>query len=143
VSVGLVLALPIRGVLDAGETGVEETLPGVDDDTVALGLAAVDGAAVPPGQGVAGVCADVLPSFALLLSFAEAVEVAVPVAVALADSVPVAVAIEVAVVVLSSPLLPPTVLPPDPLSVALLGGLLAGLLAGVTLGVTDLVGLAD
>jgi hypothetical protein len=35
------------------------------------------------------------------------------------------------------------VLPPDPLSVALLGGPLAGLLAGVTLGVTDLVGLAD
>ena len=64
-------------------------------------------------------------------------------AVALADPVPVTVAIEVAVVVLSSPELPPTVLPPDPLSVALLGGPLAGLLAGVTLGVTDLAGLAD
>ena len=139
VSVGLVLAPPVPGELDAGGAGVEELLPGVDEDAVALGLAAFDGVAVPAGQGVAVAFADVLPSFALVLAFAEAVEVAVLVAVALADPVPVAVAVGVAVVVSLGPVLPPTVPPLDPLSVALLGGLLAG----VTLGVTDFAGLAD
>ena len=137
VSVGLVLAPPVPDELDAGGAGVEELLPGADEDTVALGLSAFDGVAVPAGQGVAVAVADVVPSFALVLAFAEAVEVAV--LVALADPVPVAVAVDVAVVVSLGPVLPLTVPPLDPLSVALLGGLLAG----VTLGVTDLAGVAD
>jgi hypothetical protein len=130
VSVGLVLAPPVPDEFDAGGAGVEERLPGVDEDTVALGLAAFDGVAVPAGQGVA----DALPSFALVLAFAEAVEVAV----ALAGPVPVAIAVDVAVAVSLGPVLPLTVPPLDPLSVALLGGLLAG----VTLGATDLADLA-
>jgi len=137
--VGLVLAPPLPDEFDAGGAGVEELLPGADEGTVALGLAAFDGVAVPAGQGVAVAFPDALPSFALVLAFTEAVEVAVLVAVALADSVPVAVAADVAVVVSLGPVLPLTVPPLDPLSVALLGGLLAG----VTLGATDLAGLAD
>ena len=136
VSVGLVLAPPVPDELDAGGAGVEELLPGADEDTVALGLAAFDGVAVsvPAGHCDPVGLADVLPPLALVLAFAEAVEVA------LADPVPVAVA---AVVVSLGPVLPLTVPPLDPLSVALLDEPLAGLLAGVTLGVTDLVGLAD
>ena len=131
VSVGLVLAPPVPDEFDAGGAGVEELLPGAGEDTVALDSAAFDGVAVSAGQGAA----DASPSVALALTFAEAVEVAV----ALADSVPVAVAVDVAVVVSLGPVLPLTVPPLDPLSVALLGGLLAG----VTLGATDLAGLAD
>ena len=82
VSVGLVLALPVTGGLDVGEADVEELLAGVDEDAVALGLAAFDGVAVPAGQGVAVGLADVLPPFALVPAFAEAVEVAVLVALA-------------------------------------------------------------
>jgi hypothetical protein len=135
VSVGRVLALAVPGGPDTGEAGVEELLPGVDEDAVALGLAAFEGVAVPAWQGVAVGLADVLPPFALVLAFAEALEVAV--LVALADPVPVSVAAGVAVVVSLGPV-PPTVPPLDPASVALLGGLFAG----VTLGVTDLAGLA-
>jgi len=47
VSVGLVLGPPVPGEFDAGEAGVEELLPGADEDPVALGLAALDGGAVP------------------------------------------------------------------------------------------------
>jgi hypothetical protein len=141
VSVGLVLARPVPDELDAGGAGVEELLPGVDEDTVALGLAAFDGVPVSAGQGDPFCLADALPPLALVLAFAEAVDVAVIVAVALADPVPVAVA--VAVVVSLGPVLPLTVPSLDPLSAALLGGPLAGLLAGVTLGVTDFAGLAD
>jgi hypothetical protein len=137
VSVGLVLAPRVPDELDAGGAGVEELLPGVDEDTVTLGLAAFDGVPVSAGQGDPVGLADVLPPLALLLAFAEAVDVAVLVAVALADPVPVAVA--VAVVVPLGPVLPLTV----PSLEALLGGPLAGLLAGVTLGVTDLADLAD
>ena len=139
VSVGLVLAPPVPDELDAGGAGVEEPLPGADEDTVALGWSAFDGVAVSvPAEHCDPVgLADVLPPLALVLAFAEAVEVAV----ALADPVPVAVA--AAVVVSLGPVLPLTVPPLDPLSVALLDEPFAGLLAGVTLGVTDLVGLAD
>jgi hypothetical protein len=141
VSVGLVLAPPAGPCeLDAGGAGVEELLPGVVDDAVALGWAFLDGVAVSVGQGAAVAFADVLPFLALLLAFAEAVEVAV--LVALADPVPVAVAVDVAVVVSLGPVLPPAVPLLDPLSVALLGWPLAGLLAGVTLGVADLADLA-
>ena len=142
VSVGLVLTPPAGPCeLDAGGAGVEELLAGVvDDDAVALGLAFLDGVAVPVRQGAAVAFADVLPFLALLLAFAEAVEVAV--LVALADPVPVAVAVGVAVVVSLGPVLPLTVPPLDPLSVALLDEPFAGLLAGVTLGVTDLADLA-
>jgi hypothetical protein len=135
VSVGLVLAPPVPDEFDAGGAGgagVEERLPGVDEDTVALGLAAFDGVAVPARQGVA----DALPSFALVLAVAEAVEVLV--AVAPADPVPVAVAVDDAVVVSLGPVPPLAVPPLDPLSVALLGGLLAG----VSLGATDLADVA-
>jgi hypothetical protein len=140
VSVGLVLAPPVTGGLDVCEADVEELLPGVDEDAVALGLAAFDGVAVPVGQSVAVAFADVLPPFALVLAFAEAVEVAV--LVALADPVPVSVAAGVAVVVSLGPVLPPTVPPLDPVSVALLGGLFAGVTLGVT-GLAGLAGLAD
>ena len=140
VSVGLVLAPPVPDDVDAGGAGVEELLPGADEDPVAVGSAAAfDGVAVPVGQGVAAAAPDAVPSFALGLAFAEAGEVAVLVAVALADPVPVAVPVDVGVVVSLGPVLPLTVPPLDPLS----GGLLGGLLAGVTFGVTDLVGLAD
>ena len=37
VSVGLVLAPPVTGELDVGEAGVEEPLPGVDEDAGVLG----------------------------------------------------------------------------------------------------------
>jgi hypothetical protein len=46
VSVGLVLALPGPGELDAGGAGVEDPLAGVDEDPVALGLAFLDGVAL-------------------------------------------------------------------------------------------------
>jgi hypothetical protein len=145
VSVGLVLAPPVPGELDVGGAGVEEVLPGADEDTVALGLAAFDGVAVsvPDGHCDPVGLADVLPPLALVLAFAEAVEVAVLVAVALADPVPVAVSVDVEFVGSPEPVLPLAVPPLDPPSVALLGEPLAGLLAGVTLGVTDLVALAD
>jgi hypothetical protein len=143
VSVGLVLVPPPEpGELDVGEAGVEELLPGVDEDTLALGLAFLGGVAVSVGHSVGAAFADVLPLFALVLAFAEAVEVAVLVAVALADSVPVAGAVDVAVVVSPGPVLPLAVPSLDLPSVALLAGPLAGLLAGVTLGVVDLADLA-
>jgi hypothetical protein len=55
-SVGLVLAGPVTGELDAGVAGVEEPLPGVDEDAGAFGLAVWDGSAalvVQEGAGVA------------------------------------------------------------------------------------------
>jgi hypothetical protein len=136
VSVGLVLAPPGPGELDAGEAGVEEPLPGVDEDAGALGLAVLDGLAVPGEQeGVAVALADALP-FPLVPAFAEAVEVAVLMAVALA--VPAAGAVAV---VVSPGLVPPPGLSLVPLSVALSDGLLTEL-AGVSLGVAGLAGLA-
>jgi hypothetical protein len=133
-----VLAPPVTGELDAGVAGVEEPLPGVDEDAGAFGLLAVlDGLAalvVQDGTGVA--LADALP-FPLVLAFAEAVEVAVFIVVALA--VPVAGA--VAVVLLPGLVLPPSGPPLVPLSVALSEGVLAEL-AGVSLGVAEVAGLA-
>jgi len=133
VSVGLVLAPPGPGELDAGEAGVEEPLPGVDEDAGALGLAVLDG--LGGQEGVAVALADALP-FPVVLAFAEAVEVAVLMAVALA--VPAAGAVAV---VVSPGLVPPPGLSLVPLSVALSDGLLTEL-AGVSLGVADVVGLA-
>jgi hypothetical protein len=138
VSVGLVLEPPGPGEFDAGEAGVEELRPGADEAPVALGLAVLDGGAVP-GQGVRVGLADFLPPVALAPAFAEAVEVEVLMAVALA--VPAAGAVAVPVVV-SLGLVPPLAVPPlDPLAVALLGGLLAGVEVGVT-DLADLAGLA-
>src|SRR5262249_4417070 len=134
-SVGLVLALPVTGELDAGDAGVEEPLPGVDEAAGAWGLAALDGLAVPVVQEGAGLAvADALP-FPLVLAFAEAFEVVVLTVVALA--VPVAGVVAVS---------PGLVLPPAgpslvPLSEALSDGLLTEL-AGVSLGVAEVVGLA-
>jgi hypothetical protein len=55
-SVGLVLAGPVTGELDTGVAGVEEPLPGVDEDAGAFGLLAVwDGSAVLVVQEAAGV----------------------------------------------------------------------------------------
>ena len=133
VSVGLVLAPPGPGELDAGEAGVEEPLPGVDEDAGALGLAVLDG--LGGQEGVAVALADALP-FPPVLAFAEAVEVAVLMAVALA--VPAAGAVAV---VVSPGLVPPPGLSLVPLSVALSDGLLTEL-AGVSLGVADVGGLA-
>ena len=132
VSVGL--APPDTGGLDFGDAGVEEPLPGVDEDSVVLGLADLDGAAVGVAQPVGAAGADALRP-ALVLAFAEAVELALPLAVT--------VVVAVVVVVSLGPVPRLTVLPPDPLSEPLPGGTLAGLLAGVPLGVCDLAGLAD
>ena len=117
--------------------GVEEPLPGVDEDAGAFGLLAVlDGLAALAVQDGAGVAlADAWPP--LLLAFAEALEVAVLIVVALA--VPVAGA--VAVVLSPGLVLPPPGPPLVPLSVALSEGVLTEL-AGVSLGVTEVVGLA-
>jgi hypothetical protein len=135
VSVGLVLALPEPGELDVGEAGVEELLPGVDEDAGALGLAFLDGGALLGGQeGVAVALADALPS-TLVLAFAEAFEVAVLMAVALA--VPAGA---FAVVVSPGLVLPPPGPSLVPLFVALPDGLLTEL-AGVPLGVAEVVGL--
>jgi hypothetical protein len=134
-SVGLVLAPPEPGELDVGVAGVEEPLPDVAEDAGALGLAALDGLAVPVVQEGAGVAlADALPPLPLLLAFAEAVEVAVLMAVAVSAG---ALAVEVSPV-LVLPLAGP---PLGPLSVALSDGLLAEL-AGVSLGVAAVVGVA-
>jgi hypothetical protein len=137
VSVGLVLALPVPGELDVGETGVEEPLPGVDEDAGALGLAFLDGGALLGEQEpVAVALGDALP-FPPVLAFAEAFEVAVLTVVALA--IPVAGA--VAVVVSPGLVLPPPGPSLVPLSVPLPDGLLTEL-AGVSLGVAEVVGLA-
>jgi hypothetical protein len=133
-SVGLVLAPPEPGELDAGVAGVEGPLPGVDEDAGALGLAALDCLAVLAGHGVAVALADAVPPLPLLLAFAEAVEVAALMAVAVPAGA-------LAVVVSPGLVLPLAGLSLVPLSVALSDGLLAGL-AGVSLGVADVVGLA-
>jgi hypothetical protein len=136
-SVGLVLALPVTGELDVGVAGVEEPLPGVDEDAGAFGsLAVSDGLAALVVQDGAGVAlADAWSP--LPLAFAEAVEVGVLIVVALAAPVVGAVA-----VVLSPGLvLPPSGPPLVPLSVALSEGVLTGL-AGVSLGVAEVAGLA-
>jgi hypothetical protein len=146
VSVGLELVLPETGEFDAGGADVEEALPGVDEDTDVVGLAVSGGAAICVGHCVPAAVADVSPPVALVLAFAEAVEVAVLVAVPLARpvvAVPVVVVpvvvVPVVVVVSLAPAPPPlTVLPSDPLSVTVLGGLVGGLLTGVSLGATDL-----
>ena len=139
-SVGLVLGPPVTGELDAGVAGVEEPLPGVDEDAGAFGLlagllAVLDGLAalVQDGAGVA--LADAWPP--LPLAFAEAVEVAVLMVVALAVPVAGAVAVEL------SPglVLPPSGPPLVALSVELSEGVTAEL-AGVSLGVAAVVGVA-
>ena len=136
-SVGLVLVLPVTGELDVGVAGVEEPLPGVDEDAGAFGLLAVlGGFAAPVVQDGAGVAlADALPP--LPLAFAEADEVAALIAVALV--VPVAGA--VAVVLSPGLVLPPPEPSLVPLSVALSDGVLTEL-AGVSLGVAEVSGLA-
>jgi hypothetical protein len=131
-SVGLVLVPPVTGELDVGVTGVEEPLPGVDEDAGAFGLLAVwDGLAVLVVQEGAGVAL----TEALPLAFAEAAEVAALIAVALAAPFAGAVA------VLPGLVLPPSGPPLAPLSVALPDGVLTEL-AGVSLGVAEVVGLA-
>ena len=137
-SVGLVLGPPVTGELDVGVAGVEEPLPGVDEDAGAFGLlagllAVLDGLAalVQDGAGVA--LADAWPP--LPLAFAEAVEVAVLMVVALAVPVAGAVAVSPGLVLLPSG--PPLV----PLSVELSEGVTAEL-AGVSLGVAAVVGVA-
>ena len=138
-SVELVLGPPVTGELDAGVAGVEEPLPGVDEDAGAFGLlagllAVLDGLAalVQDGAGVA--LADAWPP--LPLAFAEAVEVAALIAVALAVPASGAVA-----VVVAPGLVPAPGLSLVPLSVGLSDGLLTEL-AGVSLGVADVGGLA-
>jgi len=139
-SVGLVLGPPVTGELDAGVAGVEEPLPGVDEDAGAFGLlagllAVLDGLAalVQDGAGVA--LADAWPP--LPLAFAEAVEVAVLMVVALAVPVVGAVALELS----AGLVLPPSGPPLVPLSVVLSEGVLTEL-AGVSLGVAEVAGLA-
>jgi hypothetical protein len=137
VSVGLALAVP--GELDVGVAGVEEALPGVDEDAVAfaLVLAFLDGGGVLGGQeGVAVAAVGDALLFPPVLAFAEAFEVAVLTVVALA--IPVAGA--VVVVVSPGLVLPPPGFSLVPLSVVLLDGLLTEL-AGVSLGVAEVVGL--
>ena len=133
-SVGPVLPPPVTGEVDAGVVGVEEPLPGVDEDAGAFGLLAFwDGLAALVVQEGAGVAlTDALP-----LAFAEAAGVAVLIVVALAVPVTGAVAVGVS---------PGLVLPPPgpslvPPSVALPDGVLTEL-AGVPLGVAEVAGLA-
>ena len=134
-SVGLVPAPPVTGELDVGVTGVEEALPGVDEDAGAWGLAVWDGLAALVVQEGAGVAlADALP-FPPVVAFAEAVEVALLIAVAVAVPVAGAVAVSAGLV------LPPSGPPLVPLSVALPDGVLTGL-AGLLLGVAGVLGLA-
>jgi hypothetical protein len=133
-SVGLVPAPPVTGELDVGVTGVEEPLPGVDEDAGAWGLDVLDGLAVLVVQEGAGVAL----AGALPLAFAGAVEVAALMAVAFA--VPFAGA--VAVVFWAGLVLPPPGPSLVPLSVALPDGLLTGL-AGVSLGVAEVADLPD
>jgi hypothetical protein len=134
-SVGLVLAPPVTGELDAGGVGVEGVLPAVDEDAGAAGLAVSDGLAVSPGQeGVAVALADAV-AFPPVLAWAEAVELVV------LASVAVSVAGAVVVVVSPGLVLPPPGLSLVPLADALPDGLPAEL-AGVPLGVADVVGLA-
>ena len=137
-SVGLVLPPPVTGELDSGVAGVEEPLPGVDEDAGAFGLLAVldDLAALAVQDGAGVALADAWPP--LPLAFAEALEVAVLIVVALA--VPVA-GVVVGVVLSPGLVLPPPGPPLVPLSVALSEGVLTEL-AGVSLGVTEVVGLA-
>ena len=129
-SVGLVLAPPVTGELDAGVAGVEEPLPGVDEDAGAFGLVAVwDGLAVLVVQEGAGVAlADAWP-----LAFAEAAGVASLIVVALAVPLAGVVAGGVSPGLVLPPLVPP--------SVALSDGVLTEL-AGVSLGVAEVAGLA-
>ena len=140
-SVGLVLGPPVTGELDAGVAGVEEPLPGVDEDAGAFGLlagllAVLDGLAALVVQDDAGVAlADAWPP--LPLAFAEALEVAVLIVVALAVPVAGAVAVVLSPGLVLLPAGPPLV----PLSVELSEGVTAEL-AGVSLGVAEVVGLA-
>ena len=140
-SVGLVLPPPVTGELDVGVAGVEEPLPGVDEDAGAFGLLAVldDLAALAVQDGAGVALADAWPP--LPLAFAEALEVAVLIVVALA----VPVAGVVGVMLSLGLVLPPPGPPLVPLSVALSVALSEGVLtelAGVSLGVTEVVGLA-
>jgi hypothetical protein len=137
VSVGLVLAPPEPGELDVGVAGVEETLPGLDEDAGAFGclLAVLDGVAVLVRHGVAVALADALPPLPPVLAFAEAFEVAMLIAVALAVPGAGAVAVSPGLVLLPSG--PPLV----PLPVALSDGVLTGL-DGVSLGIAEVAGLA-
>jgi hypothetical protein len=129
-----VLTPPATGDLDAGATGVEEPLPGVDEDAGAWGLAVLDDLAALVVQEGAGVAlADALP-VPLVLAFAEAAEVAVLTVVALAVPVAGAVAVSPGLV------LPPSGPPLVPLSVPLSDGVLTGL-AGLSLGVAEVLGL--
>ena len=129
VSVGVVLGPPEDAGLDVGEAGVEELLPGVGEDLVALGLAVPDGLAEDVEHCVSVALADVPLAFV----FAAGAEVAVLVAVEVALAVPVAVVVAVPVAV-------PVVVVSAGLLVALpLGGLLTEF-SGVALGAADLAG---
>jgi hypothetical protein len=133
-SVGLVLAPPVTGELDAGVAGVEEPLPGVDEDAGAWGLAVLgDLAALVVQEGAGVALADALP-VPLVLALAEAAGVAVLTVVALAVPVDGAVAVSPGLV------LPPSGPPLVPLSVPLSDGVLTGL-AGLSLGVAEVLGL--
>jgi hypothetical protein len=133
-SVGLVLAPPVTGELDAGVADVEEPLPGVDEDAGAWGLAVLgDLAALVVQEGAGVALADALP-VPLVLALAEAAGVAVLTVVALAVPVDGAVAVSPGLV------LPPSGPPLVPLSVPLSDGVLTGL-AGLSLGVAEVLGL--
>jgi len=120
---------PPAGGLDGGDTVVEE-LPPVGGVTVAWGLAVLDGCAeLVCAQGDRVAAAVRWPFVALLLAFADAVELAPPVAPEVALAVPVTVTVTVCVAVAVALLL-------GPLLVLPLGGLLAEL-AGGALGVTE------
>ena len=129
VSAGLVPVPPPAGGLVGGDTVVEE-LPPAGGVAVVWGLAVLDGCAeLVDGQGDRVAAAVCLPFVALLLAFAEAVELAPPVAPDVALAVPVTVTVTVFVAVAVA-------LPLGLLLVLPLGGLLAEL-AGGALGVTD------
>ena len=129
VSAGLVPVPPPAGGLVGGDTVVEE-LPPAGGVAVVWGLAVLDGCAeLVDGQGDRVAPAVCWPFVALLLAFADAVELAPPVVAEVALAVPVTVTVTVFVAVAVT-------LPLGLLLVLPLGGLLAEL-AGGALGVTD------
>jgi hypothetical protein len=132
VAAGLLLVPPGSAGVDGGDAGVEElVLAEADEDALTLDPAVLDGVVVVAGQRVPVALAGSLLPVALVVAFAEAVEVAplVAVPIPVAVGVVVAVSLALALSLAGLPLVPLSVPP---------GGWLLTELGGVTLGFCDL-----